>query len=78
MFALFLITLLAAIGLATATVLADSGLRWWSAFARLRSELKGAPAPLPALRPATTAGSQAAFDRSGTIRFAGGRVSYAA
>ena len=41
MLALALIAALVVLALACATVLADSGLRWWSAFGRLRSELAG-------------------------------------
>ena len=41
MFALALIAALSVLALASAVVLADSGLRWWSAFGQLRGELKG-------------------------------------
>ncbi|MCH2487385.1 MAG: hypothetical protein MK010_06555 [Erythrobacter sp.] len=41
MFALALIAAFAVLALASAAVLADSGLRWWSAFGRLRKELAG-------------------------------------
>ena len=55
MFALFLTGLFLATAVVVAGVLADSGLRWWSAFGALRRELKGDSAPhLPALRPAAS------------------------
>ena len=41
MFALALVAAFVVLALASAAVLADSGLRWWSAFGRLRSELAG-------------------------------------
>lgn len=79
MFALFLIALLATIALATAGVLADSGLRWWSAFGALRREMKAGTTPLlPNLRPASTMGSYSAFDRCGAIGTVTSRISRAA
>ncbi|MBO9510974.1 hypothetical protein [Erythrobacter sp. A6_0] len=41
MFALALVAAFVVLAFASAAVLADSGLRWWSAFGRLRSELAG-------------------------------------
>lgn len=41
MFALFLFAVFAAAGFAAMAVLADSGLRWWSAFGQLRHRLAG-------------------------------------
>lgn len=41
MFALVLMALLVLLALASMAVLADSGLRWWSAFASLRRQLGG-------------------------------------
>ena len=79
MFALFLIALLTATAVVVAGVLADSGLRWWSAFGALRRELKGDTGPLlPNLRPAVTVGGYSAFGRSGAVRTAGGEISRAA
>ena len=79
MFALFLIALLTATGVVVAGVLADSGLRWWSAFGALRRELKGDTAPLlPTLRPAVTMGGCSAFGRCGTVRTASSEISRAA
>lgn len=77
MFALFLTALLIATALIVAGVLADSGLRWWSAFGALRRELKGTgTATLPALR--STPGSCSASGRPRTRYTARGKISYAA
>jgi hypothetical protein len=79
MFALFLFALLVAIAVATVCVLADSGLRWWSAFGILRRELNNGAAPaLPLLRRTVTAGGCAAFDRSGTDRALRAKINCAA
>ncbi len=76
MFALFLIALLTVTAVVVAGVLADSGLRWWSAFGALRRELKGETVPLlPTLRPAVTAGGYSAFGRWGTVRTDKGEIS---
>ena len=40
MFALFLTAVFAAAAIAAVAVLADSGVRWWSAFGQLRHRLK--------------------------------------
>lgn len=47
MFALFLFAAFALAGLVTIAVLADSGLRWWSAFGMLRTRLKQGYASAP-------------------------------
>lgn len=79
MFALFLTALFITAVAVVAGVLADSGLRWWSAFGALRRELKGETAPLlPSLRPTVTAGGYSAFDRCGAITAANSKVSRAA
>jgi hypothetical protein len=71
MFAMLLIVLFALLGLASAIVLADSGLRWWSAFGRLRRQLDWAgnyalPASL-VTRPTTARGG---FSGSGRVAMA--------
>ncbi len=79
MFALFLVILLAATALTAVGVLADSGLRWWSAFGRLRRDLKNGNVPaLPSLRPVIAVGGHAAFDRSAAGRAAKGTINCAA
>ena len=78
MFALFLIALLTATGVVVAGVLADSGLRWWSAFGALRRELKGDTPALPNLRPAVTVGGYSAFGRGIVARSAEAEFSRAA
>lgn len=78
MFALFLIALLTVIGLASVATLADSGLRWWSAFGQLRRELKDGPATLPALRPAYRSHNPLPAARSGGLRASVTGVSRAA
>ncbi len=79
MFALFLTALLVVTAVAVAGVLADSGLRWWSAFGALRRELKGETVQLlPALRPATSLGTHSAFGRCGAISTVDVKVSRAA
>lgn len=58
MLALFLIALVTVTAIAAGSVLADSGLRWWSAFGRLRRELVSGTAArsVPELRHATGIG----------------------
>ncbi|MGI8943414.1 MAG: hypothetical protein ACR2FJ_04125 [Qipengyuania sp.] len=68
MLALFIIASLATIGALTLFVLADSGLRWWSAFGALRRALNApfAPADIPSnigRRPGTSHGSVSAYYR---------------
>ncbi len=61
MLALALVALITTLGVMTVTVLADSGLRWWSAFRHLRRVLKITAQPaMPELRPAQRAGVQTA------------------
>lgn len=69
MFALFLVALIALAAIAALGVLADSGLRWWSAFGQLRREVArtATAVPLPDLRPAMTSGGFTGFGRS-TVR----------
>ncbi|MEZ5679922.1 MAG: hypothetical protein R3E14_01350 [Erythrobacter sp.] len=66
MFALFLIALVALTAVAAMAVLADSGLRWWSAFGQLRREVSRTAivAPLPVLRSSVVSGGCAGFGRS--------------
>ncbi|QPC99690.1 hypothetical protein [Qipengyuania soli] len=66
MFALFLTAAVALTFVAATAVLADSGLRWWSAFGQLRREVARTAivAPLPVLRSPTTSGGCSGFDRS--------------
>ncbi|MBX7502346.1 hypothetical protein K3181_12915 [Qipengyuania sp. YG27] len=79
MFALFLTALLVVTAVAVAGVLADSGLRWWSAFGALRRELKGETVQLlPALRPAISLEKHSAFGRCGAIGTVDVKVSRAA
>jgi hypothetical protein len=79
MFALFLTALLVVTAVAVAGVLADSGLRWWSAFGALRRELKGETVQLlPNLRPAASMGMHSAFFRCGAIGTVSVKVSRAA
>ena len=79
MFALFLTALLTATAVVAAGVLADGGLRWWSAFGALRRELKGETTPLlPSLRPAVAKGGYTAFGRCAVTRTGNGDVSRAA
>ena len=64
MFAIVLMTALALASMATVLVLADSGLRWWSAFGLLRQRMKtGYATAGSGLRPATVGSSAAAFER---------------
>ena len=65
MFALFLVALDALTAAAALGVLADSGLRWWSAFGQLRREMKRTSviAELPAFRAGIAQGGLA-FARS--------------
>ena len=64
MFAWFLVALVALTAVAALGVLADSGLRWWSAFGQLRRETKRTSviAELPAFRAGIAQGG-AAFGR---------------
>ncbi|OAN81619.1 hypothetical protein A8B77_08610 [Erythrobacter sp. EhN03] len=78
MFALFLIALFTAIGLASIATLADSGLRWWSAFGQLRRELRGGTTTLPILRPAHRSYGPVPAVRSGGLRASTTVVSRAA
>ena len=79
MFALLLITLFFAAAVVVAGVLADSGLRWWSAFGTLRRELNGENAPLlPSLRPAMPVCGSSTATRFAPARSPTGRVSRAA
>lgn len=66
MFALFLTAVVALTFVAATAVLADSGLRWWSAFGQLRREVARTAivAPLPTLRTPITAGGCSRFDRT--------------
>ena len=78
MFALVLITLFVGMTAATAAVLADSALRWWSAFSTLRRELPGeADGALPALRP-TSGAARPALLRPAALRTANRGISRAA
>ena len=78
MFALVLLTLFASMTAATAAVLADSALRWWSAFSTLRRELPGqADGALPALRP-TSGAARPALLRPAALRTANRGISRAA
>lgn len=65
MAALFLTTLFALIGITAAGVLADSGLRWWSAFGRLRRDLarEAAVAAIPVLPVQRAMTNHACFHR---------------
>lgn len=67
MFALFLVAILALTAVAALGVLADSGLRWWSAFGQLRREMTRTAimGPLPELRPVTSLGECSGFGRGG-------------
>lgn len=80
MFALFLTALLLVAAVAVAGVLADSGLRWWSAFGRLHHEMKGDAAPvLPNLRPAPASlSAYSVCERPAATRLATRRISRAA
>lgn len=51
MFALVLMALLVLLALASMAVLADSGLRWWSALGSLRRQLAGGDKRRPGLAP---------------------------
>ena len=79
MFALFLTALVALTVVATLGVLADSGLRWWSAFGQLRREVARTAivAPLPVLRSSVTSGNCSGFGRA-TARPAQAPISRAA
>ena len=64
MFAIVLIAALALASMATVLVLADSGLRWCSAFGLLRQRMKtGYATAGSGLRPAPAGSSVAAFGR---------------
>ena len=66
MFALFLIALLALAACVAIGALADSGLRWWSAFGDLRREMRRTAviADLPQLRPMLSTIPQASVART--------------
>ena len=71
MFALALIVALAALALASAAVLADSGLRWWSAFGALRAEIaRGQSVQVVSakMRPARMSSRTGAAIRTNTVR----------
>lgn len=64
MFAIVLIAVLAFASMATVLVLADSGLRWWSAFGLLRQRMKtGYATASSGLRPATMGCNATGFER---------------
>ena len=65
MFAWFIVALVALTAIAALGVLADSGLRWWSAIGQLRREVKRTSviAELPAFRAGIAQGG-VAFGRS--------------
>ena len=64
MFAFVLIAAFALASLATVLVLADSGLRWWSAFGLLRSRMKQGYASIGAgQRPVIVTGCASGFGR---------------
>ena len=64
MFAFVLIAAFALASLATVTVLADSGLRWWSAFGMLRQRMKqGYASAGVGQRPAIITGCANGFGR---------------
>ncbi len=64
MFAIVLIAAFTLAGLATVVVLADSGLRWWSAFGMLRQRMKqGYATAGVGRRPAIVSGSANGFGR---------------
>lgn len=64
MFATVLITALVLASVATVLVLADSGLRWWSAFGLLRQRMKAGYATAGAgQRPSVVSGSGNGFGR---------------
>jgi hypothetical protein len=80
MLALFLIALVALTALAALGVLADSGLRWWSAFGQLRREMANTAitAPLPALRPVSAVSGLSGYERWGSRPAIRGSISRAA
>jgi hypothetical protein len=67
MLALFLIAFVALSALTVLGVLADSGLRWWSAFGQLRRDMAqtAIAAPLPVLRPNGAVSEFSGFERGG-------------
>ncbi len=69
MFALFLFAVFAAASFAGVAVLADSGLRWWSAFGQLRHRLAGDYLPRPdfGLRPRSAELGCASFARGRAV-----------
>lgn len=71
MFALLVIALVSIAAIAAMGALADSGLRWWSAFGRLRRDLAMDFQPETAgqLRPALNVG-YSGFGRAGSPRHA--------
>ncbi len=66
MFALFLIALTVIAAIAAMSVLADSGLRLWSAIGQLRGELRRTwiVSDLPVLRPSVANARYSAFGRT--------------
>ena len=66
MFALFLIVLTVIAAIVAVGVLADSGLRWWSAFGQLRKELRRTSivSDLPLPRPSQMSSGYSAFGRA--------------
>lgn len=69
MFAIVLTALFVLLALASLALLADSGLRWWSAIGQLRAQLKGTGAQEIAsgMRPVALGGC-AGFGRSVIVR----------
>ena len=80
MFALFLIVLTVLAATAAVGVLADSGLRWWSAFGQLRTALRRTSivADLPLPRPAQMNSGYSAYGRASVSLPAVKRASRAA
>lgn len=67
MFALFLTAVFAIAAIAALAVLADSGLRWWSAFGMLRMRMKQGYASAPAgQRPHSLAEGSLGYARART------------
>ena len=65
MFAIFLFAAFALAAAATVLALADSGLRWWSAFGLLRQRMKRGYASAPVgLRPSVLSEGSLGFSRS--------------
>ena len=74
MFALFLTAVSALAAIAAVALLVDGGLRWWSAFGRLRGELKGSRIVEEQVRAVTRARLRPSFvaSRSATTRKSAG------